>query len=123
MTEKQAASGARGRGEAYYRRLLREQEASGRSLRAFARERRLSAWTLYGWRVKLGRTRARRGARQPWPTGAGPSFVAVDVVDGADGAQTAPSLEVVLSDGLRVRMPRDTAAQRLVELVRALRSC
>jgi hypothetical protein len=109
-----------GRGEPYYRRLLKEQEESGQSLRAFAAQRGLSQWTLYGWRVKLGRTRARRGTRQPSPLDAGPGFVAVDVVDGVPGA---PSIEVALSDGLRVRMPRDTTVARLVELVRALRSC
>lgn len=107
----------RGRGEAYYRGLLSEQEASGRSLRSFARARGLSAWTLYGWRARLGRTR-RRGPR------AGvvrvPDLVAVDVVDG--GAPTR-EIEVVLSDGVRVRVAHDMSLERLVAMVQALRSC
>jgi len=106
------------RGEAYYRGLLAEQEASGRSVRAFAAERGLSPWTLYGWRGKLGRSRRRSVAEN----GASkePGFVAVDVV----GGTPSPSdFEVELADGLIVRVPRDTTTVRLVELVRALRSC
>lgn len=107
-----------GRGEDYYRELLLAQEASGRSLRSFAAERGLSPWTLYAWRVKLGRARPRRGPRGAVPKDAG--FVAVDVVRGAEGAS---AIEVVLADGCRVCVPRDIALERLVELVRALRSC
>jgi hypothetical protein len=46
--------------------------------------------------------------------------VAVDVVG---QARPASEIEVVLSDGVRVRVPRDVLTERLVELVRALRSC
>lgn len=38
-------------------------------------------------------------------------------------AQPASEIEVQLSDGVRVRVPRDVTNERLVELVRALRSC
>jgi transposase-like protein len=105
------------RGAAHYERLLTEYEASGLSLIEFARERGLSPWTLYGWRRKLGRSRRRRrGEVEEVQAG----FVAVDVV----GAAAATSeIEVLLSDGVRVRVPRDVAIARLVELVRALRSC
>jgi len=112
--------GRKGRGEEYYRQLLTEQEGSGQSLRAFAAERGLSPWTLYGWRVKLGRARPRRGSRRAAPKGRGSGFVAVDVVGGAQGVS---DIEVVLADGCRVCVPRDTATVRLVELVRALRTC
>lgn len=46
--------------------------------------------------------------------------MAVDVVG---EAQSASEIEVVLSDGVRVRVPRDVLTERLVELVQALRSC
>ena len=108
--------------EAYYEGLFAEQESSGQSLRAFARERGLSPWTLYAWRGKLGRSRRRRRSEK---SGSNPSgLVAVDVV-GRSGliAEEASDFEVVLADGLRVRVPRDTAIVRLAELVRALRSC
>ncbi len=106
------------RGAAFYRRLLLEQEASGKSLRAFARERGLSAWTLYGWRGKLGRTRRRARAAKGVERSGG--LVAVEVI-GRGGA--AGDFEVVLADGLRVRVPRDVGVARVVELVRELRSC
>lgn len=124
MDQKQSTTtirgGRRGPGEAYYRGLLSEQEASGRSLRAFAAERGLSPWTLYGWRVKLGRARPRRGARRSVPKDSGSGFVAVDVVGGAQGVS---DIEVVLADGCRVCVPRDITMEKLTELVRALRSC
>ncbi len=117
MNQKQGPAASVERGAAHYERLLAEQEASGLSLIEFARERGLSPWTLYGWRRKLGRSRRRRRAEvADGETG----FVAVDVV----GAAAATSeIEVQLADGLRVRVPRDVAIARLVELVRALRSC
>ena len=102
------------RGEAYYRRLLREQEASGSSLRAFALERGLSPWTLYGWRSRLKRS---GGEGFPEVGGGDERFVAVEVVAGAG------AIEIVLSDGVVVRLPQEVGAGRLVELVRALRSC
>lgn len=117
MNQKQGLVAGVERGAAHYERLLTEQESSGLNLIDFARGRGLSPWTLYGWRRKLGRTRRRRRAAvEEGQAG----FVAVDVV----GAAAATSeIEVLLSDGVRVRVPRDVAIARLVELVRALRSC
>ena len=120
MDQKQTTTTVRGRGEAYYQELLSEQEASGQSLRAFAAERGLSPWTLYGWRVKLGRARPRRGSRRAEPGESGSGFVAVDVVG---GARAVSDIEVVLADGCRVCVPRDIAIEKLTQLVRALRSC
>jgi len=119
MYQKRSSTAVVGRrGEAYYRELLSEQEASGRSVRSFAAERGLSPWTLYGWRGKLGRSRRRRSAENGASKEAG--FVAVDVVG---GTPSTSDFEVELADGLIVRVPRDTTTVRLVELVRALRSC
>jgi hypothetical protein len=49
-----------------------------------------------------------------------PDLVAVDVVDG-----DAPpkEIEVVLADGVRVRVAHDMSLERLVAMVQALRSC
>ena len=102
--------------EDYYRGLLAEQEEGGGSLRAFAAERGLSAWTLYGWRRKLGRSRRRR-------RGAG-GLVAVELVEGVPAMEQVESrFEVVLADGCRVRVPADFEAARLAELIGVLRSC
>lgn len=117
MDQKHGLAAGVEHGAAYYQSLLAEQEASGRSLIEFARERGLSPWTLYGWRGKLGRSRRRRRAEI---ADSEPGFVAVDVV----GAAPATSeIEVLLADGVLVRVSRDVAIARLVELVRALRSC
>jgi hypothetical protein len=113
----QKTATGRGRGEAYYRGLLIEQESSGQSLRSFARERGLSAWTLYGWRQRLGRTGARRGRAS---VSSLPDLVAVDVVDRVEPAR---EIEVVLADGVRVRVPYSTSLEQLVAMVQALRSC
>jgi hypothetical protein len=104
--------------ETYYQELLAEQEASGLSVRAFAAKRGLSPWTLYGWRGKLGRSRRHKGAGRGGGKGSG--FIAVDVVG---GTSSTGDFEVELADGLIVRVPCDTATVRLVELVRALRTC
>ena len=123
MDQKRAAtSTVGGRGEAYYRKILAEQESSGQSLRAFAAERGLSPWTLYGWRVKLGRSRRRRRVESVASKEGG--FVAVDLVAGSRPAEeVASGFEVVFADGCCVRVPRDITIARLAELVRALRSC
>ena len=50
--------------------------------------------------------------------------MAVDVVGQSRLiTEEASDFEVVLADGLRVRVPRDTAIVRLAEMVRSLRSC
>lgn len=117
MDQKHGMASGVERGAAYYERLLAEQEASGLNLIEFARERELSPWTLYGWRRKLGRSRRRRRSEiEDKETG----FVAVDVVG---SAPSTSEIEVLLADGVRVRVPRDVALARLVELVRGLRSC
>jgi len=117
MNQKQGSGAGVERGAAHYGRLLAEQEASGQNLIDFAHGRGLSPWTLYGWRRKLGRSRRRRCAEvEDGEAG----FVAVDVVG---AAEATTGIEVQLSDGVRVRVPRDVAIARLVELVRALRSC
>ena len=120
MDQKQSTTSVRGRGAAYYVQLLTEQEASGQSLRAFAIKRGLSPWTLYAWRVKLGRGRPRRGSRRGEAKDSGSGFVAVDVVG---GARSLSDIEVMLADGCRVCLPRDMAIEKLTQLVRALRSC
>lgn len=120
MDQKQSTTTVRGRGEAYYRALLTEQEVSGQSLRAFAAERGLSPWTLYAWRVKLGRARPHRGARKAEAKESGAGFVAVDIVG---GTRSVSDIEVVLADGCRVCVPGDIAIEKLTQLVRALRAC
>ena len=119
MIEKQCSSASTSSDRAsHYLSLLEEHEQRGGSLRSFAAARGLSVWTLYGWRRRLGLTRR----RMTTPPG---SLVAVDLVHEAPATSAPESekLEVVLTDGLRVRLPRDISAERLGEVVTVLRSC
>ena len=119
MIEKQSSSASTSSDRAsHYLGLLEEHEQRGGSLRSFAAARGLSVWTLYGWRRRLGLTRRRMAT----PSG---SLVAVDVVHDAPPTSAADGekLEVVLADGLRVRLPWNISAARLREVVTALRTC
>jgi len=119
MIQQQAAAASPGRDPpSYYRGLLQEHERVGGSLRSFAAARGVSAWTLYDWRRRLGRARA------PAPVQSS-SLVAVDVVSDRRPSSSGKGerIEVVLSDGLRVRLPTSTTAERLAAVVKVLRSC
>jgi hypothetical protein len=101
----------------HYEALLREQEQSGLSVRSFALSRGLSPVTLYLWRGKLGRTRARVRA-------ASEGLLAVDVIGRDDRAAPRSScLEVSLANGDRVRVPADFDWARLAGLLAVLRAC
>ena len=93
------------------RELLAEQEASGLNVAAFARERGVSAWTLYDGKRRLRKRKA--GAK------AG-DFVQVHVRP----VQAAPSsLEVELEGGMRVRVPAGFDEVELRRLLGVLASC
>ena len=102
--------------EEHYRSLFDELAASGQSLRAFARQRGLSAWTLYGWRRRLGLSRLRK-ARDP-PT---PRLLEVDVrpTNGAPGG----GMVLHLFGRHRVELAPGFAEDELRRIVRALSSC
>jgi hypothetical protein len=110
--------------EARWRRLIAEQERSGRSVRAFAEEKGISAWSLYGWRSRLGvaggRCRGRTARRRD---GDGAELVPVDVVVGGARAVAAsePQLSIELGD-VRVRVARGFDADEVARLVRVLRA-
>lgn len=99
---------------------LSELESSGLSTAAFARERGIAAWKLYG---ELRRRRKRRLAEHgTGRTAAGPGmpFVAVQLVP-----QTSPeaAFEVELCGGRVLRVPPAFDESSLLRLVRALESC
>ena len=105
-------------------------QRSGLTAREFAEQAGLNAHTLTFWKWRLGRER-REAA--PTPDGIKPRALQpaafVEVVGGAAAATAAPRglvaecLEVLLADGVRIRVPRsaDKAAVAVVaSLVAAL---
>ena len=112
--------------ERRWRRLVAEQEASGQSVRDFACARGLSAWSLYGWRSRLGRTRPRRRSGAGEGGADAIQLVPVDLVDDAHMGvdRSGAELEVVVDDRVRVRVPRGFDAGELARLLAVVaRSC
>jgi len=113
--------------EQYWRDLIAEQERSGQTVRAFAEERGLSAWSLYGWRSRLGRGRGATGRgsrrrRRP-PAEAEQALVAVDVTGASrPAAEEADAFELELEGGVRVRVPRGFDGEELARLLSAVRT-
>lgn len=113
--------------ERFYRRLVREQERSGLTIRAFARSRGMAAGTLSFWRHEL-RQRDAAAARDK---SAEPQFVPVHVLaDEAPSGVRSPaassrrsSYEVLLGRGRVLRLPPDFDDSRVAALVRAVASC
>lgn len=73
----------------HWRALLAEQQASGRSLWAFCRARRLPQSTLYRWRARLAREHER------------PAFVELRATERMDPPGEA-AIELALANGRRV---------------------
>lgn len=91
-----------------WRRWVQEQRASGMTVRAFCRRRRLAEPSFYAWRRQLDRRDAISAA-----------FVPVHVV--VDEAQrSAGTLDVMLSGGRRVRVAPGFDAQTLQRLLAVL---
>ena len=81
----------------HWRQLIAEQEKSGKSVRAFCRERDLGEYSFYTWRQRL---------RKEQPV----TFALVDTAASAERAD----IELVLTSGERLRLPHDAATLRLV---------
>jgi transposase-like protein len=91
-------------------RLVARWRTSGESRAAFARRHGVSGWSFWYWCRKLSETAP--------PRTAAPMFVPVRVTQEAE----APSIEIVLSDGARVRVREGTPVEWVRAVVMALRS-
>jgi transposase-like protein len=98
--------------EARWRELVCEQEASGRTVRAFAEARGLSAATLYWWRSAL----ARRGRSSR------PRLAEVTLLDTAAAVEdkASPPFELALSGGRNLRVPSNFNPESLRRLLGVL---
>jgi hypothetical protein len=81
----------------HWRQLITEQEKSGKSVRAFCRERELGEYSFYTWRSRL---------RKEEPV----TFALVDTGQSEDGA----GIELILASGDRLRIPGEAAMLRMV---------
>lgn len=79
--------------ESKWRALIEEQEASGQTVREFAASRGVAPATVFWWRSRL-----RREAR------ADAELVPVEVVEAGSDRSTA--IELVVGDGIVLRLPR-----------------
>src|SRR2546425_5400488 len=91
-------------------RLVARWRMSGESRAAFARRHDLSGWSFWYWCRKLSETAPARVAA--------PMFVPARVTQEAD----APSIEIVLPDGARVRVREGAPVEWVRRVVAALRS-
>ena len=101
--------------EAAWRRRLRRQAESGQSVRAWCRKHRVTETAFYWWRRELARRDAEDSAA---------SFVPVHVTETPAGDGDA-SIEIVLTDGRRVRITGPVNGQALADVLDVLeqRTC
>ncbi len=84
-----------------WRKLVAEAAHSGRSIRAFCRERGVTEGQFYGWRTRLNGKTPRAAKRRALSAATGPTFALVS--DRAARLEHA-GLELVLGDGRRLRI-------------------
>jgi transposase-like protein len=119
--------GRSGRGEAYWRRIVRQQGAGGLTVREFCRRSDLRESTFYFWRRELLR---REASQQGQAHGRPPSkaaFVPVCVTTGAvewaaheDTLDAPPHIEIVLAGGRRIHVTAPVDRQALADVVAVL---
>jgi len=81
-----------------WRQRIAEQENGGGSVRAFCKEKGLPEHAFYGWRQRL---------RSEGP-------VSFALVESKQTGKYAPMLELVLTQGERLRIPAEESSLRLV---------
>ena len=117
------------KGEAYWRRVVRQQAASGGTIRDFCRRNRLREPTFYFWRRELlRRDAASQGRREDDRPKSGASFVPVSVKSEPVemvASSDAGRIEIVLPGGqlVRVASPVDRHALADVLAVLEARPC
>lgn len=108
--------------ERRYRELFAEQERSGLSLRAFARERGIPAGTLSFWKHKLRRRDATQACDEPNDQ-CTPRFLPVRVTPLSSVSAGPGAYELVLGGSCVLRLPRDFEVERVAALVKAVTAC
>jgi hypothetical protein len=106
----------------FWREAIARQRKGGLSVRAFCRREKLTEPSFYAWRKRLAAER--RGAN------AATAFASVRVVDDANRPAAVPEnsfapdancVEIVLVDGVRVRVPPGADRAALADVLAVLR--
>ena len=103
----------KGRGEEYWRGMLRRFAASGLSVRAFCRQEQAPESAFYFWRRTLRQ-------REAASSGAVPAFLPVALREEIPRSPAAVAIE--LGSGLTIRFSDSASVERIAALVRALQS-
>ena len=109
------------RKERFWRRMLRQWRRSGLTIREFCSQHQLSEPSFYAWRSAIAQRDQERAASPAEPTAthvwaeAGPLFVPLCL------PASAAVLELVLPDGLVLRVPSGFDPVTLQQLLGALR--
>ncbi len=110
--------------EELWRRVVRRQARSGLSVRAWCRKHNLQQSAFYWWRRELARrdveaaetTSAHASTRSP-----SPAFVPVRLTE--DGsAKSDPVIEIILTNGRRIRLRGAVNRQALTDVLAVLES-
>ena len=118
-----------GRGEAYWRRIVRQQAASGVTIREFCRQSKLRESSFYFWRKELLRREAaqqRHGGHACPPAMAAfvPVSVTAETTEPATQEDPASiqggSIEIVLADGRRIHVAPPVDRQALADVLAVL---
>ena len=113
------------RREAYWRRIVREQRGSGRSVRDFCRKSKLRESAFHFWRRELKRRDAEQERRQgPRKTRTlasrrTPAFVPVRLAEDTQPVARG-RIEIELSGGRRVHLVAPVDRQALMEVLAVL---
>ncbi len=102
--------------EQFWRDVLRRWRQSGQCVRAFCRQQHLSEPSFYAWRRLL----ARRDRPLPRAGTDAPAVTFVPLTVRPEAPPAPASIEVLLSNGRRLRLPLGIAADTVRELVTVL---
>jgi hypothetical protein len=115
-----------GKKERSWRKLLHEQSRSGLSVRAFCEQRGLRQHAFYFWRREVQRRDAERSTLKSSQSGPArrsvlqpQAFAAITVSDAGVGS-SAPAIEIVLGNGVCLRLRENVDAKMLADVLAVL---
>jgi hypothetical protein len=106
--------------ERYWQKVIGEAARSGKSIRAFCREQKLKESQFYWWQRKLRERREERRRRRRGGQEAPGQREATFALVSEEPGQLDAGIELVLSDGRRVRISKGVDAETLRTVLAAV---